>query len=63
MNIKLPFRYNKFELDIFNKNDIRMTPYDLEHGDSVDVDLTCKGLWICGHTSSITWTANSIKVF
>ena len=62
MNVKLPFRYRKFEIDILDTNGLRITPYDIKAGDKLDIDITCSGLWITGSVASVTWTANKIQV-
>lgn len=61
MNIKIPFRYRKFECDFYNKDEQRIISSDITPDDILTINLECMNIWKNDKFFSLTWKTKLIK--
>ena len=61
INIKIPYRYRKFECDFYNHNDQRIISNDIETDDTLTINLECINIWKNDKYFSLTWKTKLIK--
>ena len=61
INLKIPYRYNKFECDFFNNNDQRILSNDICPDDILTIDFQCINIWKNDKYCSLTWKTKFIK--
>ena len=62
INIKIPFRYRKFECDFYNFNDNqRITSNDINTDDELTIEMECTNIWKNEKYFSLTWKTKLIK--
>ena len=63
INIKIPFRYNKFECDFVNSDDYRIISSDIELKNVLTINIECINIWKNEHCFGLTWKTKFIKKF
>ena len=61
MNIKIPFRYRKFECDFYNHNEQRIISNDIICDDILTINLECMNIWKNDKFFSLTWKTKFMK--
>ena len=61
MNIKIPYRYKKFECEFFNKEDQRIISSDIISDDNLKINLECMNIWKNDKYFGLTWKTKIIK--
>ena len=61
MNIKIPYRYNKFECDFVDADDHRIISSDIEPNDLLSLNIECMNIWKNDNCFGLTWKTKFIK--
>ena len=61
INIKIPFRYKKFECEFFNIDNQRIISNDIIMNDSLKINIECINIWKNNKYFSLTWKTKLIK--
>ena len=61
MNIKIPFRYRKFECDFYDKNEQRIISSDIIIDDTLIMNIECTNIWKNNNFFSLIWRTKLIK--
>lgn len=70
IKIKLPYRYKKFEVDVYKDGGLE-TIYDIKKGDFLDITIELKNIWMleekgelgeCKVIAGYLWVAKSITI-
>ena len=61
IDIKIPFRYRKYECTFIDKDNHRITSGDFEAGDSMSLSIECQNLWSMNGFSGLLWRTNMLK--
>lgn len=61
MNIKIPYRYKKFECDFYDNYNQRITSDELKESDNLTINIECLNIWKNDGCFSLTWKTKFIK--
>jgi len=61
INIKIPFRYNKFECAFVDINDCRIISNDIQPNNLLTIHLECINIWKNEMFFGLTWKTKFIK--
>ena len=62
LQVKIPYRYKKYEATFYNNDNDLITIFDIKEGNNIEIELECKSLWTINNFCGITWKTNKIKV-
>lgn len=61
MNIKIPYRYKKFECDFFDILENRIVSDEIQIDDTICIHIECNNIWKNEACCGLTWKTKLIK--
>ena len=62
MKIKVPYRYKKFEVDVYNSNNEIITTSNIKPNISVTCDIELKNIWVYNNLYGCLWILKKITI-